>query len=93
MILSFLESHIATILELAKNFPSNKPKPKIYATCGTEDDLLKDNHNFRDEMKNTAFDYTYEEWPGGHDWNFFNESLIKILEVWHNGREIPDSPT
>jgi len=38
-------------------------------------------------MKNTVFDYTYEEWPGGHDWYFFNEGLKKALEVWHNNQE------
>ena len=74
------------VLELAKNFPADTPRPKIYATCGTEDDLLNENHKFRDEMKNTSFDYTYEEWSGGHDWYFFNEGLKKTLKVWHNGQ-------
>ena len=68
------------IVELVKNFPSDLPKPKIYAACGTEDDLRKDNQNFRDVMKNTAFDFTYEEWTGGHDWYFFNDALRKTLE-------------
>jgi len=70
--------------ELVRNFPADKPKPKIYATCGTEDDLVKENHKFRDEMKNTAFDFTYNEWAGGHDWDFFNEGLKKTLEFWNN---------
>ncbi|GHV93884.1 tributyrin esterase [Spirochaetia bacterium] len=68
--------------ELVKNFPAAAPKPKIFATCGTEDDLRKDNLSFKDEMKNTGFDFTYEEWAGGHDWYFFNEALKKTLEVW-----------
>ena len=67
---------------LAKNFPEDKPKPKIYATCGTEDDLRKENLTFKDEMKETAFDYTYEEWQGGHDWFFFNEALKKSIKAW-----------
>jgi len=71
------------VLELVKNFPNDKPKPKMYVTCGTEDGLLKENHKFREEMKNTNFDYTYEEWTGGHDWEFFNDALRKTLEFWH----------
>jgi S-formylglutathione hydrolase FrmB len=68
--------------ELVKNFSAAVPKPKIFTTCGTEDDLRKDSLNFKDEMKNTGFDFTYEEWAGGHDWYFFNEALKKTLEVW-----------
>ena len=70
------------IVELVKNYPADKPKPKIYVTCGDEDFLLKENHKFRDEMKNYSFDYTYEEWQGTHDWDFFNEGLKKSLTVW-----------
>ena len=71
------------IPELVKNFPAAAAKPVIYATCGTEDNLRKDNLKFRDEMKDTAFDYTYEEWTGGHEWYFFNEALKKTLEFWY----------
>jgi S-formylglutathione hydrolase FrmB len=70
------------ILELLKKFPAGAPKPKIYSTCGTEDDLRKDNLALRDEMKNIGFDFTYEEWKGAHEWYFFNEALKKTLEFW-----------
>ena len=70
------------VVKLAKNFPADKPKPKFYVTCGTEDDLRKENLEFTKMMAGTDFDYTYEEWPGGHEWIFFNEALRKTLEVW-----------
>ena len=70
------------VVELARNFPSGTPMPKIYAACGTEDDLLKDNQMFNDEMKNSAFEFKYEEWTGGHEWYFFNEALKKALDNW-----------
>jgi S-formylglutathione hydrolase FrmB len=72
------------ISALVKNFPAGKPLPKIYATCGTEDSLLEENRKLVDEMKNTAFDFTYEEWAGGHDWYFFNDALKKTLDFWYN---------
>jgi len=73
------------IVELVKDFPAGKPKPKIYVTCGTEDNLRKESLSFRDVMKNTGFDYTYEEWAGAHDWYFFNDALKKTLEFWFSG--------
>jgi S-formylglutathione hydrolase FrmB len=71
------------IPELAKNYPGDKLKPKIYLTCGTEDNLLGENNKFRDEIKKLSFDFTYEEWSGGHNWDFFNEALKKTLKLWY----------
>jgi len=71
------------IIELARSFPNNAPKPKIYVTCGTEDKLRDENLRFRDEIKSTGLDYSYEEWAGGHDWYFFNDALKKTLEIWY----------
>jgi len=70
------------IVELVKEFPTSKPKPKFFTTCGTEDDLRNDNLRFTEEMKNTDFDYSYEEWTGGHEWYFFSEALNKTLDFW-----------
>jgi S-formylglutathione hydrolase FrmB len=70
-------------VELAKSFPATMPRPKIYVCCGLEDDLRKDNVKFAEEMKNSKFDFTYEEWAGGHDWYFFNDALKRTLEFWH----------
>jgi len=72
------------VVELARDFPASMPKPRIYAACGTEDELRDDNVRFyNEEMQNSAFDYTYEEWTGNHDWDFFNDALKKALESWH----------
>ena len=73
------------IMELVKNFPANMPRPKIYAACGTEDNLHKENLKFREEMQKTAFDFTFGEWQGCHDWYFFSDALKKALELWYNG--------
>jgi len=72
------------IAALVKNFPANKPKPIVYATCGAEDSLCEENRKLKGIMKDTAFDFTYEEWTGGHEWYFFNDALKKTLEFWYN---------
>jgi len=69
------------ILELAKKVNEHSIKPKIYSACGTEDYFHGDNIRFRDEMEKLDFDFTYEEWPGSHDWYFFNEALKKALNL------------
>lgn len=68
------------ILELAKKINGQKVKPKIYSVCGNEDYLRGDNARFADEMKKLDFDLTYQEWPGSHDWYFFDEALRKALK-------------
>lgn len=72
------------VAELVKIFPANTPMPKIFTTCGTEDSVLKENRKFSEIMKGTSLDFTYEEWAGDHDWDFFNEALRKTLEFWYS---------
>ncbi|MDR0878038.1 MAG: esterase family protein [Treponema sp.] len=72
------------ITELAKKTIAGKVKPKIYAVCGTEDSLRKDNLRFKGEMEKLDIDYTYEEWAGKHDWYFFNDALKKAIQIWYS---------
>ena len=72
------------IMELVKAFPAGMPRPKIFVSCGIEDKLREENLKFKDFMANTGFDYTYEEWAGGHDWYFFSDALKKTFEFWNN---------
>jgi S-formylglutathione hydrolase FrmB len=70
------------IVELAKKTAALPVKPKIYAACGIEDDLRKENLRFKEQIEKLDLDYTYEEWKGIHDWNFFNDALKKSLRIW-----------
>jgi len=54
--------------------------PKVYITCGTEDYLLKANRVFADFLKENGADVTYEESHGGHDWDFWDTYIQKVLE-------------
>jgi len=68
------------ILDLAKMANEQIIKPKLYCTCGTLDTFHEDNLRFRNEMKKLNFDFTYEDWPGKHNWYFFDESLKKAIK-------------
>ena len=71
--------------EMVRNFPADAVKPVIYCTCGTEDGLRDDILKYNEFMKTTSFNYTYEEWKGGHDWYFFSDALKKTLDFWLKG--------
>lgn len=54
--------------------------PRIYMACGTEDALLKSNRLFRDCLMQNGYDLTYEEWPGDHNWDFWDITIQRVLE-------------
>ncbi len=54
--------------------------PKVYLACGTEDGLIGPNHVYRDLLQNAGVDLTYEEGPGIHNWDFWNEYIQHVLE-------------
>ena len=58
----------------------NRPLPKLYMCCGTEDSLLAANRDLRDDLLANGADLTYEEGPGGHDWVFWDTYIRKILD-------------
>lgn len=59
---------------------SGAPRPRIYLTCGTSDALLEKNRAMRDTLRAVGLDVTYEEGPGGHEWDFWNRSIEKVLD-------------
>ena len=65
---------------LAEKQVGREDKPRFYLACGTEDDLIKPNHTFRDKLMELGYDVTWQEGPGGHDWTFWDEYILKALE-------------
>ena len=64
----------------AKKSDKNILLPKIFLACGTEDTLIAANHAYRDLFKESGFDTTYFEEPGGHDWDFWDKYIKKTLD-------------
>lgn len=61
-----------------------KPKPKLCSICGTDDFLLSDSRNFDEHIRGKGFDYTYEEHPGSHTWDFWNTHIQHAVEILLN---------
>ena len=67
-----LVQHLATLPDATR--------PRIYMACGTEDSLLPSNRLFRDCLLENGFDLTYEEFPGDHNWDFWDMTIQRVLD-------------
>jgi putative tributyrin esterase len=54
--------------------------PKLYLACGLEDELYEMNVKFRDFANSNSVDLAYEEGPGGHTWDFWDQYICRALE-------------
>lgn len=57
-----------------------KEIPHIYLCIGTEDFLLENNREYRDFLIKKGVDITYEEGRGGHEWDFWDRYILRVLE-------------
>lgn len=53
--------------------------PRIRFDCGTHDQLLAANRMLHKKMESAGIAHTYEELPGGHDWNYWKSNLYRSL--------------
>ena len=59
---------------------SSGVRPHLYQWCGTEDPFYSSNVNFRLHAKKIGLDMTYEEGPGGHNFNAWDRQIQRVLE-------------
>lgn len=55
--------------------------PAMYIACGLGDELLPFNRTFRDFLEKQGIAHHYEEGPGGHDWDYWDEQ-IRLGMAW-----------
>ena len=65
---------------LAKQCEKSSLKPDIFVTCGTEDYIYEMSVRLRDFMKGVDLPFTYQEWPGSHEFYLWNKSLHLACE-------------
>ncbi len=53
--------------------------PRIYMSCGLQDSLLYANRTLKAHFLENGIDLTYEEAPGSHNWDFWNDQIQKVL--------------
>ncbi|MGI8556355.1 MAG: alpha/beta hydrolase [Pyrinomonadaceae bacterium] len=55
--------------------------PFIYQSCGTEDFLIKNNHDFLSLLDEKKIPHEYEESPGIHNWVFWDAQIQEFLRL------------
>ncbi len=72
------------IIKLAENvakLPMEK-QPRVLCTCGRQDFLYKANIEFKKQIQSLSMDFTYMEWDGIHDWNFWDRSIVYAISFF-----------
>lgn len=58
------------------------PRPAVRIDCGVDDFLLDDNRVFNAHLQEIGYDHEYVEYPGSHDWAYWDEHVREQL-VFH----------
>lgn len=58
---------------------SGAPAPMLYQCCGREDMLYADNLRFKAHAEALRLPLTYEEGPGGHTWDYWDQQIQRVL--------------
>ncbi len=67
------------LLHLARRCKSAGKLPRIRIDCGDEDHLLDDNRTFHLRLSQMGIAHEYEEFPGGHNWDYWDYHINLAL--------------
>ncbi len=56
--------------------------PPLRFDCGTEDPLLGHNRELSEQLKRSGIAHGYEEFPGGHEWPYWETHLADMLRFF-----------
>lgn len=69
------------LLYLAKRYYQQKQFPlRLFQCCGTEDFLYQSNQHFLKYGNELGLNLHYEESPGGHEWQYWDEQIKRVIE-------------
>ena len=60
-------------------------RPALFQYCGEDDFLWQDNLRFRDHLRALGLDARWEQGPGGHTWENWDERIRHVLD-WMKDR-------
>lgn len=64
---------------LLSRIQSPAASPRFYVACGTEDFLYSESVDMAAALRRTFAQVEYEEWPGVHDWVFWDAAIPRGL--------------
>jgi putative tributyrin esterase len=66
--------------------------PPLRFDCGTGDDLLQANRDLHAALDARGVDHTYEEFPGAHEWPYWEAHLADTLRFFARILRAPSAP-
>lgn len=80
------DANLFNLAKIVSTMPKNQ-QPRIFCTCGLQDEegkIYQQNQAFKALAKTLPLDYTYREWDGTHEWNFWDRSLAEFIGFIQN---------
>ena len=74
------QTNLKPKIAVEEMYQAKRKVPKFYLACGKQDDLMKCNEDFRDFLRSKGADVTWDEKDAGHDWDFWDCQIRKILD-------------
>ena len=56
--------------------------PPIRFDCGVDDSLIDENRRLHAALVEAGIDHEYEEFPGGHDWGYWEQHLPGVFRFF-----------
>ena len=56
--------------------------PPVRFDCGLDDPLLDANRKLHAGLEEEGVEHLYEEFPGGHEWSYWEEHLVDTLRFF-----------
>jgi S-formylglutathione hydrolase FrmB len=71
------------LFKLAENLAGENSEslPFLYFDCGIEDSFLEINRKFSKLLTKLDIRHLYREFPGGHDWIYWNRRIKSVLKL------------
>ena len=67
------------LLHLAERAQADGPLPRLRIDCGAEDFLIESNRQFHHRLEELDVPHEYEEFPGAHTWDYWDEHVQDAL--------------
>ncbi|MHC5228966.1 alpha/beta hydrolase [Enterococcus sp. LJL99] len=77
--IAHLSASTDNLFQLFSDKLKTEQAPAFLQICGTEDFLYEDNQTFKKKATDALANFTYEEGPGGHTWEFWNQEIQRVL--------------
>jgi S-formylglutathione hydrolase FrmB len=68
------------LIALATKAKRRVKTPKLRIDCGRQDELLGVSRTFHEELTRLGFEHEYAEFPGAHDWDYWDLHVREAIE-------------